>query len=81
MNTAMLLMAQYGMAIVPSERVAVDYFDLTPAKFARKIASGEIKLALVRMSDSRKSAKGVHITDLAAYIDQARADGKLASGT
>lgn len=74
MNTAYLLMAQYGCAIVPANKVAVDYFNLTPEKFARKIASGEIRLPLVRMTDSNKSARGIHIADLAAYIDKARSD-------
>lgn len=73
MNTAMMLMAQYGRAVVPAEAVAKDYFDMTPERFAKKVAAGEISIPLVRMTDSQKSARGVHITDLAAYIDRARA--------
>jgi hypothetical protein len=75
MNTAFLLMAQYdGKAIIPIEQVCRDYFShLTPTKLVRKISAGEIPIPLVRIEASQKSAKGVHLTDLARYIDT-RAD-------
>ena len=74
MNTAFMLMAQYeGKAIIPADAVAKDYFSLTPEKFLRKVSLGEIAIPLVRMEASQKAAKGVHVTDLAAYIDQRRA--------
>jgi hypothetical protein len=75
MNTVFLLMAQYnGQAIVPAERVCEDYFaPLKPVNFLRKIAAGEIRLPLVRMEESQKGARGVHLSDLAAYIDAKRA--------
>lgn len=77
MNTAFLLAAQYnGRAVIPAELVARDYFELTREKLLRKIAAGEIALPLVRMEGSQKCAKGVHISDLAAYIDQQRATAK-----
>ena len=71
MNTAFLLMAQYsGQAIIPLERVCADYFThLTPEKMKMKVAAGEIDLPLVRMESSQKSARGVHLNDLAAYLD------------
>lgn len=74
MNTRYLLMAQYGAkAIIPIEDVARDYFSLTPDKLTRKIAHGEIKLPLVRMdAGSQKSVKGVHLDDLANWIDARR---------
>lgn len=74
MNTTFLLMAQYGAtAIVPIEAVCRDYFThLTPEKLLRKIGSGDVALPLVRMEGSQKSAKGVHVEDLAAYIDRRR---------
>lgn len=74
MNTVLLLLAQYQRAVVPLDTVATDYFSISPEKLARKIALGQIRLPVVRMSDSAKSARGVHVTDLAAYIDRARAD-------
>ncbi len=74
MNTAFLLMAQYdGLAIVPVEKVCADYFPhLRPDQFLRKVGAGEIKLPLVRAETSQKSAKGVHLQDLADYLDGRR---------
>lgn len=74
MNTAFLLMAQYdGRALLPIDQVCADYFPhLTPAKFLRKVSRGEIAIPVVRIEASQKAAKGIHLTDLAAYIDQRR---------
>ena len=71
MNTAFLLMAQYdGRAIIPIELVCRDYFShLTPPKLVQKISAGEIAIPLVRIEASQKCAKGVHLTDLASYLD------------
>lgn len=78
MNTAFLLMAQYGgQPVIPVESVCRDYFrHLTVEKFVRKASAGEIGLPLVRIEGSQKSAKGVHINDLADYIDQRHAAAK-----
>ncbi|MDR8387423.1 pyocin activator PrtN family protein [Pseudomonas sp. JL2] len=75
MNTAFILMAQYnGQAIISLEQVCQDYFThLTPDMFQRKVMSGQIKIPITRLERSQKSAKGIHITDLAAYLDQQRA--------
>ena len=74
MKTFFLLMAQYdGRVIIPVELVSKDYFNLTPDKFIRKCSAGEINIPLVRMEASQKCAKGVHIQDLADYIDKRRA--------
>jgi hypothetical protein len=75
MKTTMLLMAQYdGRALIPLDLVCRDYFwHLTPDKFTRKVSLGEIRLPVVRMEKSQKAARGVHLADLAAYIDQQRA--------
>ena len=76
MKTAYLLMAQYdALAIIPIGVVCRDYFaPLTLPILLRKISVGDIPLPLVRMEASQKGAKGVHLADLAAYIDQRRAD-------
>lgn len=78
MNTAFLLMAQYGArAIVPLERVCADYFShLTPAKLRLKVDAGEIDLLLIRVDDSQKAASVVHLMDLAAYLDAQREKAK-----
>lgn len=72
MKTAFLLMAQYeGKAIIPIDQVCRDYFfHLTPNKLIRKISAGEIALPLVRIEDSQKCAKGIHLNDLAQYLDR-----------
>lgn len=78
MNTAFLLMAQYdGQAVIPVDAVVRDYFShLTVDKFLRKVGAGEIALPLVRIEASQKAAKGVHLQDLAEYIDARRATAK-----
>lgn len=75
MNTAFILMAQYdGQAIISLELVCRDYFThLTPDMLQRKVMSGQIKLPITRLEQSQKSAKGIHLTDLAAYLDLQRA--------
>lgn len=74
MNTTFLLMAQYqGAAVIPLERLCADYFShLTPAKLRSKIVAGVIDLPLVRIENSQKAAQGVHLTDLARYLDVQR---------
>ena len=76
MKTAFLLMAQYSAkAIIPVDEVCRDYFPhLLPEKFLRKVSLGEIKIPLIRIEASNKSAKGVHLQDLADYLDARRAD-------
>ncbi|MGN6209425.1 pyocin activator PrtN family protein [Asticcacaulis sp.] len=71
MNTAFLLLAQYdGRAVIPIEMVCRDYFShLTPVKLIAKISSGDIAIPLVRIEGSQKCAKGVHLQDLASYLD------------
>jgi Pyocin activator protein PrtN len=66
MNTAFLLMAQYGgKAIVPIEDVCRDYFShLKPTKLVQKISTGEIAIQA-----SQKCAKGIHLLDLAKNLD------------
>lgn len=75
MQTAFLLMAQYGgRAVIPVDDVCRDFFQhLTPEKFARKAAAGEIALPVIRIESSQKAARGVHLQDLADYIDRQRA--------
>ena len=72
MKTSFLLMAQYdGLAVIPVEWVCRDYFrHLTVDKFLRKVLVGEISLPIVRIELSQKAAKGIHINDLAAYLDK-----------
>jgi hypothetical protein len=78
MRTTMLLAAQYdGMTVIPAELVCRDFFQhLDTGKFIRKVGAGEIDLPLIRIEDSTKCARGVLLTDLAAYIDARAAEAR-----
>jgi len=70
-----MLVAMYsGKPIIPADDVAKDFFGLSTDKFIRKVSAGHIALPLVRMEASQKCAKGVHLNDLAEYLDARRAD-------
>jgi Pyocin activator protein PrtN len=73
--TLFLLMAQYnGQTVVPLDRVCRDFFGhLTVEKLLRKALRGDIALPIVRIETSQKAQRGVHLVDLAAYIDKRRA--------
>lgn len=74
MNTLFLLMAQYGgQAVIPLSRVCADYMNLTVEKFKLKQMTGEIDIPVIRLgANSQKAALGVHLKDLAEYIDRQR---------
>lgn len=76
MNTVFLLMAQYNaQVVIPVAAVVKDYFShLTTEKFVRKVSMGEINIPLMRIEPrSQKAARGVHVNDLAEYLDARRA--------
>lgn len=75
MNTTFLLMARYqGLPIIPVDLVCRDFFQhLSPQKLIQKIERGELAIPLVRMESSQKATKGIHLTDLAAYLDRRHA--------
>lgn len=72
--TLYLLMAQYnGKAVVPIDEVCRDFFGhLTVDKLLRKALRGDLALPIVRIETSQKAQRGVHLVDLAAYIDKRR---------
>nr|WP_250809364.1 pyocin activator PrtN family protein [Neorhizobium tomejilense] len=74
LRTAVLLIAQYGSRVLVSiDDVCRDYFShLSPEKFLRKVTLGEINLPVIRMEASQKCQKGVHLQDLADFIDKRR---------
>lgn len=78
MKTVFLLMARYeGRPIIPAEDVCRDFFaHLDTPKFIRKVDGGDIDLPLVRIEGSSKCARGVPITDLAAYLDARAAEAR-----
>lgn len=67
-------MAQYdGQAVIPIEWVCRDFLGLSVDKFKRKRLMGEIDLPVMRLgANSQKANLGVHLEDLAAYIDRQR---------
>lgn len=73
-STLFLLMAQYsGRTVIPIDQVCRDFFGhLTVEKLLRKALPGELQLPIVRIEDSQKAQRGVHLVDLAAYIDVRR---------
>jgi len=73
MKTSFILLAQYETAIVPLDLVCrLHLGHLTPANFARKSLAGEIPIPVVQIEDSQKAARGVHLADLARWIDDRR---------
>ena len=75
MHTAFFLMAQdNSQAVIPLATVVKDYFShLSVDTFLRKVSHGDINIPLIRIeSTSQKTAKGVHVVDLANYIDACR---------
>src|SRR6476661_9300185 len=72
--TFFLLMAQYnGRTIVPIDHVCRDFFGhLTVDKLLRKALRGDLALPIVRIETSQKAQRGVHLVDLATYIDKRR---------
>ena len=72
MKTSFILLAQFdGKAVIPVEDVCREYFShLTVEKFLRKTLTGQIGLPVVRMESSKRSARGVHLNDLAIYLDK-----------
>lgn len=65
-------MARYdGLPVIPLARIRDDFFNhLKLDQLQAKLLRGEIALPVVRLdASSQKSAKGVSLVDLAAYID------------
>lgn len=76
MNTMFLLMAEYETATVPLSQVCEKYFGLKSATAERKAADNKLPLPTFRTADSQKAPRMVHISDLAEFIDQQRAQSK-----
>lgn len=70
--TLWMLLAKYaGDPTIPAETVCAEYFgEMEYRVFLAKVAKGDINLPLIRMTESRKAPKYVHVADLAAYIDR-----------
>lgn len=75
-STVFLLMAQFGgKAFIPLEDLCREFFPhLTPEKLWRK--RNEIALPMHGVEGSQKALKGVHLTDLADYLDARAAEAR-----
>lgn len=71
MNTAFLLLAQYGKADVPLAAVASDYLGMTQKEANTRATRAALPFPAYRVG-SNKSPWLVRVTDLAAYLDAER---------
>lgn len=69
MNTAFLLMASTTARPSSPSSWSAGLLRHHAHRLKAKVAKGEINLPLVWMESSKKGARGVHLNDLAAYID------------
>jgi hypothetical protein len=75
MQTTFLLMAQFnGRTTIPIDEVRQAFFPhLDADNFTRKLTRGDIPLPVTRADKSAKTARAVHLADLAEWIDAQRA--------
>jgi excisionase family DNA binding protein len=73
-KTVFFLMAMYETPVVSAKAVHRDFFShLSFAGFLREVRAGQIPLPLLGVGGDAEVPHGVHVTDLAAYIDAERA--------
>jgi pyocin activator protein PrtN len=72
METIWMLAAMYtGKPVVPLEQIRSDFFsNMSLPALIRKTESGELNLPVARMGRSQKSARVVHLVDLAEFLDK-----------
>lgn len=77
MDTLWMLQGKYNQSpIILVDTVAKDFFGMNTRTFLRKVDDGSIDLPVMRMDDSQKALKGVHIRTLAEYIDKRQAEAQ-----
>lgn len=72
MNTAFLLMAEFGTSQIPLADIAEKYLKMSTTTAERKANACELPIPTYRLNDSQKSPRMIHVNDLATYIDQQR---------
>jgi hypothetical protein len=82
-NTAFLLMAEFGGSEIPLEQLAVKYFGLSDRQAKERASLNKLPVPAYRMG-SQKSPWLVSANDLADFIDkqreQARAEWQKMNG-
>lgn len=72
MNTAFLLMAQIGKAVVPLEQISNEYLGLAPRTAQNYAKAGRLPFPVFRGGEGNKAPWLVNVNDLAAYLDKQR---------
>lgn len=72
LNTAFLLMAEFGTSQIPLSEIAPKYLKMSLTTAKRKANAGELPIPTYRLNDSQKSLRMINVNDLASYIDQQR---------
>lgn len=82
MNTFMMLMVAYnGKPDLDVKTVADNHFNLTEAKFLKKVENHEIDLPVIRLEDaSQKARRIVMLADLANFLDKKAEEARRAMG-
>ncbi|TDN70487.1 pyocin activator PrtN family protein [Paraburkholderia sp. BL10I2N1] len=77
MKTIDILVQQFNAAFIPLEAVRLAYFPhLSADLMQRRARNNELGLPVTRFDRSQKSALGVHVEDLASYLDGRRAEAR-----
>ena len=77
LNTAFLLMAEFGTSQIPLAAITDKYLKMSQTTAERKANAGELPIPTYRLNDSQKSPRIIHVNDLATYIDQQRNDAVI----
>lgn len=75
-RTAFLLMAQYEKPLIPLELAAADFLQISTRLAKERAAAGTLPFPTMRLADSQKAPRFVHVDDLAKWIDDSRAEAR-----
>nr|WP_294864386.1 pyocin activator PrtN family protein [uncultured Pseudogulbenkiania sp.] len=75
-RTAFLLMAQYEKPLIPLESAAADFLGISARLAKERAATGTLPFPTMRLTDSQKAPRLVHVDDLAKWIDETREDAR-----
>ena len=74
MKTELMLWARYERESVPLSDIAREYLGMSAAEANRAWNDGRLPVKAFRLRESQKAPLLVHIADLAALMDKARAE-------
>ena len=76
MNTRFLLLAEFETTLIPLSGIAEKYLGMKPSTAENKARTGELPFPTLRVGESQKSPRMVHVEDLAAFIDLRRKEAR-----